>query len=83
MAFKRVVLVAMATVLLTGLGASANQPDVKVTDLKPQLMFDTSNALRLLMVDPWAETELRIEPVTGYATLDVDADPFVQVAQVQ
>ena len=82
MAFKRVVFVAAAAVLLTGLGASANQPEVKVTDLKPAAMFDTSNALRLLMVDPWAASELRIEPVSGYATLDVDADPFV-VAQVQ
>lgn len=82
MAFKRVVFVAMAAVLMTGLGASANQPEVKVTDLKPQAMFDASNALTLLMVDPWAETDMRIEPVRGYATLDVDADPFV-VAQVR
>lgn len=76
MAFKRVLAVAAAAVLLTALAASANQPDVKVTDLVPQAMFDTSNALTLLMVDPWAATDLRIEPVTGYATLDVDADPF-------
>jgi len=77
MTSRRVVFVAVAAaVLLTGLGASANQPQVKLTDLKPAAMFDTSNALTLLMVDPWAETELRIEPVSGYATLDVDADPF-------
>jgi len=76
MAFRRVLAVAVATVLLTGLAASANQPDVKLADLGPQAMFDSSNALTLLLVDPWAETDLRIEPVRGYATLDVDADPF-------
>lgn len=76
MAFKRVLTVAVATLLLTGLTASANQPEVKLSDLTPLGMFDTSNALTLLMVDPWAETDLRIEPVSGYATLDVDADPF-------
>jgi hypothetical protein len=76
MALKRVVTVAVAAVLMTALGASANQPQVKVTDLVPGAMFDTSNAVTLLMVDPWAETELSIQQVTGYATLDVDADPF-------
>jgi len=78
MAIRRVVTVAMAAVLMTALGASANQPNVKVTDLQP--MFDTSNAVTLLMVDPWAETDLTIEQVNGFATLDVDADPFA-VAQ--
>jgi hypothetical protein len=81
MAFKRLVLVASAAVLLTGLGASANQPEVKLADLRPGVVFDTSNALTLLMVDPWAETDLRIEPVKGFATLDVDSDPFVVAAQ--
>ena len=76
MAFKRVVTVALAAVLMTALGASANQPSVKVTDLRTAAVFDTSNAITLLMVDPWAQTDLRIEQVTGYATLDVDADPF-------
>jgi len=75
MALKRVVTAAVAAVLMTALGASANQPEVKVTDLAPAA-FDSSNAVTLLMVDPWAETELRIEQVRGYATLDVDADPF-------
>jgi len=77
MALKRVVTVAVAVVLMTALGASANQPEVKVTDLAP--VFDSSNAVTLLMVDPWAEAELRIEQVSGYATLDVDADPFALV----
>ena len=79
MALKRVVTVAVAAVLMTALGASANQPDVKVTDLEP--MFDTSNAVTLLMVDPWAETDLHIRQVQGYATLDVDADPFAIAAR--
>ncbi len=81
MAFKRVVFVALAAVLLSGLGASANQPDVKLADLKPQAMFDASNALTLLMVDPWAEADLRIVPVKGFVTLDVDADPFIEAVQ--
>jgi hypothetical protein len=68
--------VALAALLVTGLGASANQPEVRATDLQPLAMFDASNALTLLLVDPWAEAELRIAPVRGYATLDVDADPF-------
>jgi hypothetical protein len=77
MALKRGVTAAVAAVLMTALGASANQPQVRVTDLQPAAMFDTSNAVTLLMVDPWAEADLRIEQVRGYATLDVDADPFV------
>ena len=81
MALKHVVGVTLAALLVTGLGASANQPDVRVTDLRPAAMYDASNALTLLLVDPWAETELRIEPVRGYATLDVDADPFAAPAQ--
>ena len=80
MALKRVVTAALAAVLLTGL-AAANQPDVRVTDLRPVAQFDTSNALTLLMVDPWAATELRLEQVKGYATLDVDADPFALSAR--
>ena len=77
MALKRVVTAAVAAVLMTALGASANQPEVRVTDLAPAAMFGSSNAVTLLMVDPWAQTDLRIEQVRGYATLDVDADPFV------
>lgn len=76
MALKRGLSAALAAVLMTALGASANQPEVKVTDLRPAAMFNSSNAVTLLMVDPWAETELKIEQVMGYATLDVDADPF-------
>ncbi|RYH05491.1 MAG: hypothetical protein EON57_07720 [Alphaproteobacteria bacterium] len=77
MALKRVVTTAMAALLVTALGASANQPEVKVSDLTPMAMVDSSNAITLLMIDPWAQTDLRIEQVRGYATLDVDADPFV------
>ncbi len=77
MVSKRVVFLAAAAVVLTGLGASANQPTVRLADLKPMVLLDTSNALTLLMVDPWAATDLRIEPLKGYATLDINADPFV------
>ncbi|RYI02764.1 MAG: hypothetical protein EON48_16425 [Acetobacteraceae bacterium] len=77
MALKRILSVAAAAVLTTALAASANQPQVRVTDLQPSAMFDSSNAVTLLLVDPWAEAELRIEQVKGFATLDVDADPFV------
>lgn len=76
MAIKRVAGLAAATVLLTALAALASQPAVRLSDLKPAAMADTSNALTLLLVDPWAESEFRIEPVRGYSTLDVDADPF-------
>ncbi len=76
MALKRVLGVALAGLLVTGLGASANQPEVKLTELRLPVVFDTSNALTLLMVDPWAGTNMRIQLVRGFATLDVDADPF-------
>jgi hypothetical protein len=79
MALKRVLTTAVAALLVTALGASANQPEVKVSDLTPMAMLDSSNAVTLLMIDPWAQTDLRIEQVTGYATLDIDADPFVPV----
>jgi hypothetical protein len=76
MATKRVLGLAVAAILLTAVGASGNQPEVKLADFRPAAGFDTSNALTLLMVDPWAKADLHLEQVRGYATLDVDADPF-------
>jgi len=77
MDLKRVLGAAVAALLMTGAGASAYQPEVKVTDLRLPVVFDTSNALTLLMVDPWDGTNMRVQLVDGFATLDVDADPFV------
>jgi hypothetical protein len=76
MALKRVAGLAVAAVLMTALAASANQPAVKVTDLGLAGPFDSSNAMSLLLVDPWAEADMHVQLVRGYATLDVDADPF-------
>lgn len=65
---------ASALVLFGSLAASANQPeDVKLSDL------DAGSVLTVLLMDPYAATEWTVVLPEGFATLDVDADPFAQV----
>jgi hypothetical protein len=56
-------------VLLTSL-ASASQPEVKLADLREAQVLD------VLLMDPYAATEMTVALPEGFATLDVDADPF-------
>ncbi|MBK8084355.1 MAG: hypothetical protein IPK28_11420 [Devosia sp.] len=61
-----------AVLLLGSLAASANQPaEVMLSDLA------VGGALTVLLMDPYAATEWTLELPQGYATLDVDADPFL------
>jgi hypothetical protein len=81
MAIKRVAGLAVAAIMLSAIGAGASQPDVKLSDLGPDVLYDASNAVTLLMVDPWATSDLYVRQVDGYTTLDVDADPFAVAAR--
>jgi hypothetical protein len=56
--------------------AIASQPEVKLDDLGPGDGYGSDFPLHLLMLDPYAASEMQITLPTGYATLDVDADPF-------
>ena len=57
----------------------ANQPAVKLSELAPA--FNTQHAPALLLLDPYAETALSVTLPAGFATLDVDADPFAVAAR--
>ncbi len=68
------IVLASALVLIGSLAASANQPaDVRLSDL------DAGQALTVLLMDPYAATEFSVVLPEGFATLDVDADPFAPV----
>ncbi|MBN9307962.1 hypothetical protein [Devosia sp.] len=53
------------------LAVLASQPRLPV---RPSL--DTAKVLSLLVLDPYAETDMKVRLPQGYATLDVDGDPF-------
>ena len=57
--------------------APANQPDVRLADLKPAAEARLSQGdLALLLTDPSQAQELSLVLPAGFTTLDVDADPF-------
>ena len=53
------------------LAVLASQPRVPQ---RPSL--DTAKVLSLLVLDPYEETDMKVRLPQGFATLDVDADPF-------
>lgn len=67
------IIVAAATLIAIALPIAvlANQPRAAQ---KPSL--DAAKVLSLLVLDPYEETGMKVELPQGYATLDVDADPF-------
>lgn len=56
--------------------ALASQPEVKLDQLAPLDRVGHRVVLDVLLPDPYAASDMRIELPSGYATLDVDADPF-------
>lgn len=57
--------------------APANQPDVRLADLKPALEATLSRGdLALLLTDPREAKDFSLVLPAGFTTLDVDADPF-------
>jgi hypothetical protein len=69
----RTFIIAAATIFAIALPLAvlANQPRVPE---KPSL--DAARVLSLLVLDPYEATDMQVELPQGYATLDVDADPF-------
>lgn len=70
MGFKRIAAIAGTALVLTSLAASANQPAVKLADLRQ------AQVLEVLLMNPYLASELYLQLPGGFATLDVDADPF-------
>lgn len=55
----------------------ANQPEVRLSGLKPAVQLTMSQLdLALLLSDPYEAQELSVVLPTGFTVLDVDADPF-------
>jgi hypothetical protein len=70
MQIKSIVIAAALAVALP-IAVLASQPPAPV-----RASLDTARVLSLLVLDPYESTEMRVELPKGYATLDVDADPF-------
>ena len=71
MQIKAIVAIATLAALALPIAVFASQPRVPA---KPSL--DAAKVLSLLVLDPYEETNMKVELPRGFATLDVDADPF-------
>lgn len=71
MQLKAIVAIATLAALALPIAVFANQPRLPA---KPSL--DATKILSLLVLDPYAASEMKLELPQGFATLDVDADPF-------
>lgn len=71
MQIKAIIAAATLFAIALPIAVLASQPRLPA---KPSL--DTAKVLSLLILDPYAETRMKVELPEGFATLDVDADPF-------
>ena len=71
MQIKAIIAIATLAALALPIAVFASQPRVAA---KPSI--EATKVLSLLVVDPFEATDLRVELPQGFATLDVDADPF-------
>jgi hypothetical protein len=71
MQLKMIVAVVGLAAVALPLAVVASQPAVKRA---PSL--ETAQVLSMLVLDPYENTELSVTLPEGFATLDVDADPF-------
>ena len=71
MQIRAIVIVATLAAIALPIAVFANQPRGPV---KPSL--DGTKVLSMLVLDPYEATDLRVELPQGFATLDMDADPF-------
>lgn len=79
MQIKLMIAAAGLVALALPLAVFASQPDAKLGALKPALA--KAQVLSMLMLDPRESApEFSVTLPEGYATLDVDADPFGVVA---
>ena len=77
MQIKLVVAAAGLVALALPLAVFASQPAVKLGALKPAPSLSTAQVLSMLVLDPRESApDFRVELPKGFATLDVDADPF-------
>ena len=81
MQIKLMIAAAGLVALALPLAVFASQPDVKLGALKPAPSLAKAQVLSMLMLDPRESApEFTVTLPEGYATLDVDADPFGVVA---
>ena len=71
MQVKIIVAVATLVAIALPIAVLASQPPVLK---KPSL--DAAKVLSLLVLDPYEETDMKVQLPEGFATLDVDGDPF-------
>lgn len=71
MQIKIIIAAATLAAIALPIAVLANQPRVPT---RPSL--DTARVLSLLVLDPYEETGMQVQLPKGFATLDVDADPF-------
>ena len=78
MQIKLMIAAAGLVALALPLAVFASQPDVQLGALKPPPSLAKAQVLSMLMLDPRESApEFTVTLPEGYATLDVDADPFV------
>ena len=58
------------------LAVLASQPPVQLSELQRAPSLSTAQVLSMLLLDPRETTEFSVKLPEGFATLDVDADPF-------
>lgn len=80
--FKLALAAAGLVALALPIAVFASQPAVKLAALKPSPSLSSAQVLSMLMLDP-RETgaEFTMTLPQGFATLDVDADPFGVVVE--
>ena len=77
MQIKLIVAAVGFAALALPLAVFASQPAVKLGALKPAPSLSTAQVLSMLVLDPRESApDFSVELPKGFATLDVDADPF-------
>lgn len=71
MQIKAIVAIAVLVALALPIAVFASQPRMVQ---KPSI--EATKVLSLLVIDPFEETDMQVQLPQGFATLDVDADPF-------
>ncbi len=71
MPVKAIIIAATLAAIALPIAVLASQPRVPRT---PSL--EATKVLSLLVIDPYEASDMQVDLPQGYATLDVDADPF-------
>lgn len=79
MQIKMIVAAAGLLALALPIAVFASQPAVRLGALKPAPSLSSGQVLSMLLLDPHESSEFTVNLPRGFATLDVDADPFEAV----